>query len=410
MPRWPRRHLNWPSAEGLAGTVAAARRGAVRLVPAARREWAEAVWAEAHEVPAGWRRLAWRAGGVLLIAKEAQMVRRIGTLVLFTAAAAAAAWAAWPKSSVSLSHGAADQGDVIITLMLLAGLPLLTRWLLGPPDNRAARRLRAGCYAAILAIMPAKAVTDMFVGAVPRSGIDLRTYDVGNSNGGLPVPGTVSGGPDWGGEIFILFITACYLAVILALTARRAKVAPATLAVGARAGLVLGLVMFAVDPLGGAQIATNPWLHGTATDPLVALAWVLLFAGPVAAGVLAGRRYYVPDDPGQASAGRAWQGVAAGLVCNGVGALTVAVLGIGTTALMLKSAWVRGWLYHGQQLTASALYGRELNASEAVAFYAVICIFFPIIGLLMGLIGSGFSYTSRPQSTAVSSPTSMPES
>jgi hypothetical protein len=396
MPSWPRRPRNWPTADGPAGTTTA-RRGMVRLVPAARRDWAEAVWAEAHEVPPGWQRLSWRAGGVLLIAREAQMVRRIGTLVLFTAAAAAAAWAAWPKSSVSLSHGAADQGDVIITLALLAGLPLLTRWLLGPPDNRAARRLRAGCYAAILAIMPAKAVTDMFVGAVPRSGIDLRTYDVGNSNGGLPVPGTVSGGPDWGGEIFILFITACYLAVILALTARRAKVAPATLAVSVRTGLALGLVMFAVDPLGGAQIATNPWLHGTATDPVVALAWVLLFAGPVAAGVLAGRRCYVPDDPGQASADRARQGVAAGLVCNGVGALTVAVLGIGTTALMLKSAWARGWLYHGQQLTASALYGRELNASGAVAFYAVICIFFPIIGLLMGLIGSGFAKVTGPE-------------
>src|SRR5580658_9568196 len=136
MPRWPRRHLNWPSAEGLAGTVAAARRGAVRLVPAARREWAEAVWAEAHEVPAGWRRLAWRAGGVLLIAKEAQMVRRIGVLLVFVAAAGAAAWGAWPGSPVS--HGAAVQGGIITTVLLLAGLPLLARRWLGPPDSRAA--------------------------------------------------------------------------------------------------------------------------------------------------------------------------------------------------------------------------------------------------------------------------------
>ena len=45
----------------------------------------------------------------------------------------------------------------------------------------------------------------------------------------------MSGGPDWGGEILILFITACYLAVVLALTARRTPVAPATLTVGARA-------------------------------------------------------------------------------------------------------------------------------------------------------------------------------
>jgi hypothetical protein len=375
--------MSWPSR---IATVAG--RDVLRLVPAARRDWAEAVWAEAHDVPAGWPRLAWRAGGVLLIAKEGQMARRIGILLLGALAAAAAAWAAWPESSVPLSHGAANLGDVIITLALLAGLP---------PDSRAARWLRAGFYAAILAIMPAKAVTDMFVGAVPRGGLERHTYDLSNSNGGLPVPGTVSGGPDWGGEIFILFITACYLAVILALTARRSKVAPATLAISARAGLVLGLVMYAVDPLGGQKIATNPWLHGSATDPLVALAWVLLLSAPLVAGALAAQRCHVPDHPAQAGTARAWQGVAAGLVSNGVGALTVTVLGTSTTALMLKSAWVRSWLYHGQHLTASALYGRELWASGNVQFYVVICVIFPIIGLIAGLAGSGFANTPRPQ-------------
>ena len=340
-----------------------------RLLPAGRRDWAEAVWAEAHEVPAGWPRLAWRVGGLRVIAKEAQLARRIGTILLFTTAAGVAAWGAWPKSSVSLSHGAANQGDVIITLALLAGLPLLVRWFLGPPDNWAARWLRAGFYAAILAIMPAKAVAELFVGAVPRGGIDRHTFDALNGNGGLPVPGSVSGGPDWGGEILILFITACYLAVILALTARRTPVAPATLAISARAGLVLGFVIYAVAPLGLDKIATNPWLRGSAIDPLVALAWVLLFSAPFVAGALAGKRCYVSGDPDEASVARAWQGVAAGLVSNGVGALTVTVLGTGTTALMLKSAWVRGWLYHGQHLTASAVYGRELYASQNVGFY-----------------------------------------
>ncbi len=377
--------------------AAAAGRRAVRLVPAARRDWAEAVWAEAREVPPGWPRLAWRAGGVLLIAKEGQMARRIGILLLGAVAAGTAAWGAWPKSSVSLSHGAASQGDVIITLTLLAGLPLLTRRLLGPPDSRAARWLRAGFYVAILAIMPAKAVAEMFVGAVPRGGIDRHTFDLSNSNGGLPVPGSVSGGPDWGGEIFLLFITACYLAVILALTARRTKVAPATLAISARAGLVLGLVVYAVDPLGGEKIATNPWLRGSAADPLVALAWVLLFSAPFVAGALAAQRCHVPDDPGRASIARAWQGFAAGLVCNGVGALTATVLGTSTTALMLKSAWVRGWLYHWHPLTASALYGRELWASEDVAFYAAICVIFPIIGIMAALSGAGYANRPRPQ-------------
>ena len=67
----------------------------------------------------------------------------------------------------------------------------------------------AGFYAAILAIMPAKAVAELFVGTVPRGGIDRHTFDALNGNGGLPVPGSVCGDPDWGGEILILFITAC---------------------------------------------------------------------------------------------------------------------------------------------------------------------------------------------------------
>jgi hypothetical protein len=150
--------------------------------------------------------------------------------------------------------------------------------------------------------MPAKAVAEMFVGAVPHGGIDRHRFDLVTQ--GNPLPGSVSGGPDWGGEMLILFITACYLAVILALTARRTPVAPATLAIGASAGLVLGLVMYAVDPLGVGQIATDPWLHGSAADPLVALAWVLLFGAPVAAGALAGSRCYMPEDPGRGPAAR----------------------------------------------------------------------------------------------------------
>jgi hypothetical protein len=370
-------------------------RAAARLLPPGLRDWAEAVRAEAHEVPAGWQRLAWRAGGVRLIAKQTQMTRRIGVPLLFAAAAAAAAWGAWPRSQAGLSHGAANQGDVIITLVLLAGLPLVIRRLLGPPGSRAGRWLRAGFYAAILVIMSAKPVAELFIGAVPRGGVDLRSFDFITE--GSPAPGSASGGPDWGGEILILLITACYLAVILALTARRAGVAPATLATGARAGLVLGLVMYAVDPLGFDKVATSPWLHGSAIDPLVALAWVLLFGAPVAAGALAAKRRYVPDDPGTATAARAWQAFAAGLVSGGVGALTVTVLGTGTTALMLKSAWVQDWLYHGQHLTASAIYGRELYASKDVAFYGVICVVFPIIGAIMGMLGSGMAKTTGPQ-------------
>ena len=63
---------------------------------------------------------------------------------------------------------------------------------------------------------------------------------------------------------------------------------------------------------------------------------------------------------------------------------------------MLTSAWMRGWLYHGQHLTASAVYGRELYASEDVAFYAAICVAFPIIGAIMGAFGSGMARMTGP--------------
>lgn len=356
------------------------------LLPAGRRDWAEALWAEAHEVPAGWPRLVWRVGGARLIAKEAQLARRTGLLLLFAAAAGVAAWGAWPESSVSLSHGAVNQGDIVITIVLLAGLPLLIRRLLGPAGSRTAQLLRAGLYAAILAIMAAKAAAELFVGATPRGGINLRTFYFITE--GTPAPGSASGGPDWGGEIIVLLITAAYLAVILALTARRARVAPATLVISAAAGLILGLSVFAMDPLGGAKGATNPWLPGAAADPLVAVAWVMLFGAPTVAGILAARRCLVPDDPGRPATVPAWQGFVAGLVTNGVGALAGTVLGTGTIALLLKSALVRGWLYHGQHLTASAVYGRELYAGVDATFYGLICVIFPVFGAVAGLFGA----------------------
>ena len=365
----------------------AAGRAAVRLVPAGRRDWAEAVWAEAHEVPAGWPRLAWRAGGLGLIVKEGQMARTIGSWLLFAVAAGAAAWGAWPGSPVS--HAVVVQGGIIITLALLAGLPLLSRSVLGSPGNRAARWLRVGFYAAILAVMPAQTAIRLFLGTVPRSGIDRHTFDVIQGPG---VPGSVSGASNWAGEIAVLVFTACFLAVLLALTARRTPVAPATLAIGAAAGLVLGVVMYAIAPLGlNVKFPDRPWLHGSAADTVGALAWILLFGAPLVAGALAGRRSTVQDadDPAQATVTQAWQGFAAGAVSGGVGAALVTVLGAGTTAFMIRSAWVRHLLYHGPHLTASAVYGRELYASQDVSAYFILLFGLPIIGLVMGMVGTG---------------------
>ena len=335
------------------GRLVAGRLPAARLV-AGRRDWAEAAWAEAHEVPPGFPRLAWRAGAVWLIVREA-LTYRTGRAVLFVAAATMAAWAAWPDSSAG--HAAADQFGVIATVLLLAGLPLLTRRFFGPvSDSRAARFLRAGGYAAILALMPAIDIIAPFPFTVPQRGPELPVfYASGNPSSDLP--GTSSGGPPWQGEIPLVLFTACYVVVILWVTSRRSRVAPATLAAGTGVGIVFGLVMYSVAPLGLSQDATNPWLPGSQIDPLMVLAWILLFGGPVAAGVLAGWRYCRrPGRSVKLALARIKQGIVAGVLANLVGALFVTVLGTGIIALTIKVARLRPWVYHAQHLSA----GRRL--------------------------------------------------
>ena len=79
----------------LTGMLAGLLRASVRLVPPDRRPWAEALQAEAGQVPAGWLRLHWLAGGLWLVAREANVVRKVAYWVGVAAAAAVAAWTIW---------------------------------------------------------------------------------------------------------------------------------------------------------------------------------------------------------------------------------------------------------------------------------------------------------------------------
>jgi len=365
--------------------AAAARRGAAWLLPAARRDWVAAVWAEAPEAPPGLARLAWQAGGAWMLAREALLPRRIGSAMLFAAAAAAAAWAAWPGSSASFATPG-TRGYVITMVLLLALLPLLARPFLGPPGaSRAARFLRVGTCAALLALIPAEAAVYQFAETSPRRGTDLRLY--------LLIAWKVNGKEPL--KILFLVLMALYVAAIFWMTSRRSRVAPATLAVGAGAGIVLGLVMYAVAPLGLSTAATNPWLPGSDADPLVLLAWLLLLFGPVAAAVIADRRCTASCGAPPPVGARVRQMMAAGLLTSLVGALVVTVLGMGTIAVMLKAAWLRDWLYHGQRLlygvqnlsadlrTLPAIaYSHELTGTVDAGMLNAIIIFFPLIALV----------------------------
>jgi hypothetical protein len=65
-----------------------------------------------------------------------------------------------------------------------------------------------GGYAAILALIPARAVVGPYPLTVPQRGLDLRVFVAsGNSTHGMP--GTSAGGAPWPGEIFFPVLTAC---------------------------------------------------------------------------------------------------------------------------------------------------------------------------------------------------------
>jgi hypothetical protein len=350
----------------------------------------EAVWAEASEVPPGLRRLAWRAGGVRLMAREALMRRGIGSATLFAVAAVVAARAAWPGSSAS-SATPADRAGVITMVVLLAGLPLLTRWFLGPPDNRAARWLRVGCYAGFLALIPAETTVEQFVTTPPRGGVDLRLYRL--------IAEWSDRNNHWPPEVLFLVLMALCLTAILWMTSRRSRIAPATLAAGAVTGIALGLVLYTVAPLGLSSAATNPWLPGSDIDPLVLLAWLLVSGGPVTAAMIADRRYTASSSSPPSAGDRTRQMMAAGLLTSLAGALLVTVLGTGTTAVMLKEAWLRNWLYHGSHLlygvqdvsfalrTLPAIaYSHELTGSMDSGVFLVMFILFPVIAAVVTAI------------------------
>lgn len=353
-------------------------RQSARLMPSGRRHWAEALWAETGQVPPGRARLAWRAGGVWLIAREALLARRLARLLVFAAAAAWVVHVVWPGPAGNPAT-AVNRLNVVTVVPVLAGLPLLVRWQFGPAaPGWMARVLRSGAYVAVLVLTLAKASVEQVrdnPAALPRLGSDAS----------VPVKdGMIY---TWLVESLFLLVVGIYVAAILAATARRPRMAPATLAAGTGAGIALGAVMYAVAPLGLAGHATDPWLHGFPIGLVVLLAWVLLFGGPVLAGVVAARCYRGPGSPEQVQQARIRQAAVAGFLAAAVGALMVVVLGSATIALMSRAGWVLHWLYPGQHLSAAVSYANELAASVRADSYGMILLVFPVIGLLMGLAG-----------------------
>ena len=208
-------------------------------------------------------------------ARELLVRRGLRSALLFAAAAASIVWEVWPGSAAT-GATSVDRVDTLTVVLVLAGLVLVARPLLGPvADSPIARFLRAGAYVGLLAFLPAWATIEQFIFQRPSGDVAqlLRRVIGPQERAGV-----------WPPQVILLVLAGLYAAVIVWATSRRARVAPATLVIGTGTGLVLGLVMYLVAPLGLSKVATNPWLPGSDIDPLVVLAWILVLVRPNRSG------------------------------------------------------------------------------------------------------------------------------
>ncbi|HEX3489051.1 MAG TPA: hypothetical protein VHU92_06895 [Streptosporangiaceae bacterium] len=154
---------------GPAGVMATALRRMAVLMPADRRQWAEAVCAEADEAPAGRHRVSWLAGGLWLTVRQARLNDKLRLPLAFAAAAGGVAWAAWagrPGDPAVMIN----RVDVLALAVLLVALHWAARRVGGPvAGSRLARLGRAGGYAAILALVLAKSAVERVADAPPNN-------------------------------------------------------------------------------------------------------------------------------------------------------------------------------------------------------------------------------------------------
>jgi hypothetical protein len=201
-----------------------------RLLPAARREWAEAVLAEMGEVPAGPARVAWLCGGLWLVAREVVTVRWVIRALAFAAGAVGLIWIGWPGAS---SNSATPLNRVYVTgtVVALAVLPWVVRRRFGPVRGGwAPRAARVGGYAMVLALIAAKAVKD-------RYGSKLGAYFV-------IVP------EFWVLEIVLLLVIVGYVAGLFILTSQHVRLTRWGLPLGIGFGAATAGVLYALAPFG----------------------------------------------------------------------------------------------------------------------------------------------------------------
>ncbi len=323
----------------LISVLAGMLRQAARLLPPGRRQWVEAVQAEAAALPAGWPRLGWLAGGLWLVVREVKMMRKVVYWLGVSAVTAAAAWVVWLSWRTSPAADAltvTDRVRVLVGVAALVVLPWVGRrrgWF-GPVGRSiTARVVRVAGCTAVCGLGVTLVRMDSHVGAGPHG---PSPFSLPREIAALVVLGAALAAPavvkarwpdadasmGWaapsmaGVVIFALVplqtLAIVYAAGILAATSRRSPVPNVSLAAGTITGLAAGL-------------ATGLAIYEAAGDDSYAF---LLLLGLVAtvfllaalAGLAAAWRLSGIEDPQELRAARVRQGLltgsVAGVVCG----------------------------------------------------------------------------------------------
>jgi len=339
----------------LSGMLAALLRAAERLLPPGRRPWAEAVRAEAPQVPGGWPQLSWLAGGLWLVAKEAYVVRKVMYWIGVAAVAAVAAWTIW-LSSRAVRAPYFDPQTVTDRVRILAGVAAIvvlpwvgrSRGWFGPVANTIVARLvrLAGCAAMCgLGVVVVRMDSHLQHGAnvgpfsVPREIIGLLPIGAALAAAALPPARSRLKTLDTsallafaaiGGVITLAILplqalSIGYVAAILYASSRRSAVTTVSLFAGTCIGVASGFAIWAVVTAWGGNDGQGIVLIVAAMAGLLA----------VPAGLMAA--WAVPDagDPEDLRVARLRQGSLAGAVAGAVCGLVLTYFSVVAVFMML---------------------------------------------------------------------------
>jgi hypothetical protein len=311
---------------------------AVRLLPPGRRQWAEAVQAEAGQVPPGWPRLRWLAGGLWLVVREAKMARKVVYWLGAGAVAAAAGWVvwlSWRTSPAADPQAVTDRVRVLVGAAALVVLPWAGRrrgWFGPVRGSLTARLVRVAGGAAVCGLgvavvrmdshlglgphgpgpfsLPSEIIALVLLGAAPAAVAVVKARWPDADPGALWAIAAIAG--------LLVFVAVplqalavVYVAGVLAATSRRSPVTNASLAAGAIAGPAVGLA----TSLAAYELTTvDDRYVGLVVLGMVTMLFLLAaLAGVAAAWLLPGT-----GDPQELWAARGRQGALAGAVAGAV--------------------------------------------------------------------------------------------